>query len=275
MLGLAIGQHAVNATLKHQEAAMSDEPAGLPTAVDRATFQAELDRLRVREKAHTREGDAIAAARRRLPMTEVDASLTLTGPDGQIALLDAFEGRRQLIAYYFMWHHGHPAAEQCEGCTWVTTQVTDLSYLHSRDITFAILCQGPYDESARYRDFMGWDVPWYSAQDSAAELLTGRRVGMFHLVCYVRDGGRVYETYWTTGRGGEAADYSYSLMDLTVYGRQETWEDSPAGWPQAVHYYTRSTSGSPTWRPADGWPVGRPIAQWPRVQAGRSDDLTK
>ena len=95
----------------------------LPAAVDRATFQAELDRLRVREKAHTREGDAIAAARRRLPMVEVDASLALIGPHGPLTLLEAFEGRRQLIAYYFMWYPGRPAAEQCEGCTWVTTQV--------------------------------------------------------------------------------------------------------------------------------------------------------
>ena len=159
---------------------------GLPAAVDRATFQAELDRLRVREKAHTREGDAIAAARRRLPMVEVDASLTLTGPHGPLSLLDAFEGRRQLIAYYFMWNPGHPAAEQCEGCTWVTTQVTELSYLHSRDITYAVFCQGPYDESVRYRDFMGWDMPWYSAQASLDALLVGRQVGMMHLVCYLR-----------------------------------------------------------------------------------------
>src|SRR5258708_5118678 len=140
-------------------AAGAGSAPGLPGAVDRATFQAELDGLRVREKAHTREGDAIAAARRRLPMVEVDASLTLTGPQGTVTLLEAFEGRRQLIAYYFMWWAGHPAAEQCEGCTWVTAQVGELSYLHSRDITYAVFCQGPFDESARYRDFMGWDIP--------------------------------------------------------------------------------------------------------------------
>ena len=163
----------------------------LPAAVDRATFQAELDRLRIREKAHTREGDAIAAARRRLPMVEVDASLTLTGPRGPLTLLDAFEGRRQLIAYYFMWWAGHPAAEQCEGCTWVTTQVTELSYLHSRDITYAVFCQGPYDQSVRYCDFMGWDMPWYSAHDSLDALLVGRQIGRMHLVCYLRDGDRV------------------------------------------------------------------------------------
>jgi predicted dithiol-disulfide oxidoreductase (DUF899 family) len=98
-------------------AASSTNAPNLPAAVDRATFQAELDRLRVREKAHTREGDAIAAARRRLPMVEVDANLALIGPNGSLTLLEAFEGRRQLIAYYFMWHPGKPAAEQCEGCT--------------------------------------------------------------------------------------------------------------------------------------------------------------
>jgi predicted dithiol-disulfide oxidoreductase (DUF899 family) len=240
----------------------STTAASLPPAVDRATFQAELDRLRIQEKAHTRAGDAIAAARRRLPMVEVDPATPLVGPNGPLTLLDAFGGRRQLIAYYFMWWPDHPAAEQCEGCTWVTTQVAELSYLHSRDITYAAFCQGPYEESLRYHDFMGWDVPWYSAHASLDTLLTGRQVGLFHLVCYVRDGDRVFETYWTTGRGVEAMDYSYALMDLTVYGRQETWQDSPAGWPQ-------------TW-PVDGSVMradGRPIAQWPRLAAGRSDDL--
>ena len=246
--------------------------SNLPAAVDRATFQAELDRLRVREKAHTREGDAIAAARRRLPMVEVDANLALVGPKGELTLLEAFEGRRQLVAYYFMWYPGRPAPEQCEGCTFYTTHVAELSYLHSRHITYATFCQGPYDESVRYRHFMGWDMPWYSAQASLDALLVGRQVGLFHLVCYLRDGERVFETYWTTRRGVEAMDYSYALMDLTVYGRQETWEDSPAGWPQRCSN-TRTDAGSPDWPPVSVWPGGRPIAQWSRLEAGRSDDL--
>src|ERR1700747_293639 len=114
--------------------ATRDELAA-PNIVDRSTFQAELDALRAREKAHTREGDAIAAARRRLPMVEVAGTTPLIGADGPVTLLDTFEGRSQLIAYYFMWYTGHPAAEQCEGCTWCTTQVAELSYLHSRDVT--------------------------------------------------------------------------------------------------------------------------------------------
>ena len=245
-----------------------------PAVADQATFQAELDKLRAREKAHTREGDAIAAARLRLPMVEVDATTALTGPNGPVTLLDAFEGRRQLIAYYFMWHEGHPAAEQCEGCTWCATQVAELSYLHSRDITYAVFCQGPYPESARYRDFMGWDMPWYSAQASISTLLSPpRRPGMMHLVCYLRDGDRAFETYWTTLRGVEQMDNSYALMDLTAYGRQESWEDSPPGWPQECTN-TRTDGGPPAWPPVPKWPAGRPIPHWLRLEAGYSDDLT-
>lgn len=76
------------------------DAAEAPVVVDRATFQAELDALRVREKAHTHEGDGIAAARRRLPMVEVDSTLPLIGGHGPVTLLGVFEGRRQLIAYY-------------------------------------------------------------------------------------------------------------------------------------------------------------------------------
>jgi predicted dithiol-disulfide oxidoreductase (DUF899 family) len=235
--------------------------AAAPAVVDRGTFQAELEALRVREKAHTHEGDAIAAARRRLPMVEVDATTRLIGERGPVTLLDAFEGRRMLLAYYFMWHTGHPAPEQCEGCTWVTSQVRELSYLHSRDITYATFSQGPFEESFRYRNFMGWTTPWYSALGSLETLLVGRKIGMMHIVCYLRQGAKVFETYWTTRRGVEAMDNNYRLIDLTIYGRQETWEDSPAGWLQHLQ-------GKQVTR-VDG----RPTAQWPRLKAGHSDEL--
>src|SRR5438270_1032333 len=106
--------------------------AARPPVADRAAFQSELDRLRVREKAHTREGDAIAAARRRLPMVEVDPQTPLTAADGPVPLIDLFDGRSQLIAYFHMWHTGRPAAEQCEGCTFSTTHINELSYHHER-----------------------------------------------------------------------------------------------------------------------------------------------
>jgi predicted dithiol-disulfide oxidoreductase (DUF899 family) len=150
--------------------------------VDRATFNADLDALRTREKAHTYEGDAIAAARRRL------------------------------------------------------------------------------------------NIPWYSAQHSLPALVVGREIGLFHLVSYLQDGDRVFETYWTMRRGAGAMDYSYALMDLTVHGRQETWEDSPPGWPQQGHL-TRTDGGPPDWPRVSAWPGGRTTAQWSRIEAGLSDEL--
>jgi predicted dithiol-disulfide oxidoreductase (DUF899 family) len=131
-----------------------------------------------------------------------------------------------------MWFDRQTAAAQCEGCTFFTTQVREFSHIRSRDVTYATFCQGSYEESVRYRDFMGWKMPWYSAQGSLDTLLVGGRIGLMHLVCYLRRGSDVFETYWTTRRGVKAMDNSYRLLDLTVYGRQEDWEDSPAGWPQ-------------------------------------------
>jgi predicted dithiol-disulfide oxidoreductase (DUF899 family) len=236
----------------------TDAP-GMPMVVDQAAWRAEVDALKVREKAHTRQGDAIAAARRRLPMVEVDAATTLVGPNGPVTLLDVFEGRGQLIAYFHMWHADQPAAAQCEGCTFYNGQVRELSYLHSHDVTYATFCQGPYDVSVRYRDFMGWDVPWYSAQGVTDALLGSP--GGFGLMCYLRRGDRVFATYWTSGRGVEVMAPSYGLLDMTVHGRQESWEDSPEGCPQ------------PWSNGAQLRTDGRPTAQWSRLEAGRSDDL--
>ena len=248
--------------------ASMDEQApspALPPVVDRRTWQEAREALFAREKAHTREGDAIAAARRRLPMVEVDAAIEVIGPNGPIPFLDVFEGRRQLIGYYHAWWPGQPAAEQCEGCTFFNSQVRELSYIHSCDATYATLCKGPYDQSVRYRDFLDLDMPWYSVEKTAAQLLEGRDWETHHLVCYLRDGGKVYETYYTGGRGVEIMAPTLGLLDMTVYGRQESWEDSPHGWlrlfDEAVEQHE--------WRKD-----GRPIAQWSRIEAGRSDQLT-
>ncbi len=221
---------------KHLRPSAATNAPSLPPAVDRATWQAELDSLLAREKAHTHEGNAIAAARRRLPM-----------------------GRLQLLASFHMWHTGKPAAEQCEGCTFNTSQVRELSYLHSRDVTYATFCEGSYEESIHYHDFMGWEMPWYSVPATSVDaLIAGRHFGM--KVCYLRDGDRVFETYWTTGRGCEILGNSYGMLDMTVYGRQEPWEDSPEGWPRRGRDEGFRSNG-------------RPISQWSRLAAGRSDDL--
>lgn len=238
------------------------EPA-LPPVVDRSSWMQAHEELLAREKAHTRDADAIAAARRRLPMVEVDATIEVIGPDGPLTILDVFEGRKQLIAYFHAWWPGRPAADQCEGCTFFNSQVRELSYIHSRDATYAVLCKGPYDQSIRYHDFMDLEMPWYSAEQTAEQLLEGRDWQRHHLVFYVRDGQRVFETYDTGGRGVEIMAPTYGLLDMTVYGRQETWEDSPAGWPQ---HWAIDSNHIRT--------AGRPTAQWSRIDAGRSDDLT-
>jgi predicted dithiol-disulfide oxidoreductase (DUF899 family) len=243
---------------------MTKTPAAerpVPQVTDRRAWEARIDELRVKEKAHTRAGDALAAERRRLPMVEVDARTPLIGADGTVPLIDVFDGRSQLIAYFQMWHTGKPAAQQCVGCTFSTSHISEFGYLHSRDISYATFCQGPYQESSRYRDFMGWTVPWYSVPpESVDRLVADRHFGM--LVSYLRDEDKVYETYWTTGRGNELMAPSYGLMDLTAYGRQEHWEDSPDGWPQHLDSHGGQFRLD-----------GRPTAQWSRINAGHDDDL--
>jgi predicted dithiol-disulfide oxidoreductase (DUF899 family) len=226
-----------------------------PPVVDRDTWLRTREALRVREKAHTREGDAIAAARRRLPMTEVDAGALLTGPRGPVPLLDVFEGRDQLVAYKHMWHTGHGIEGQCEGCTASVWSLQDAAYLHHRGVSFAVFCEGPWEEVAPYVEFMGYTVPWYSMQGVTDEAVGGGLSDDRGLLsCYLRAGDRVFLTNETTNRGVEAVMAQAQLLDMTVYGRQETWEDSPEGWPQHA---------TATW-----WKEGgRPVPQWSRPGA--------
>lgn len=233
----------------------------VPPVTDRATWQARIDELRSEEKAHTRAGDALAAKRRRLPMVEVDPTTTLTGADGPVPFIATFDSGTQLVVKYMMWFDGAPAAGQCEGCTKDIAHMGERSYLHSRDVTFAVFCQGPFSESDRYRAFMGWNMPWYSVPEPSRDaLVADHEFG--GIGCYLRDGDKVYETYWTTGRGNDPMNGSFLMLDLTVYGRQELWEDSPKGWPQ----HWGSQGGQFTLD-------DRPTAQWPRIWSGRDDDL--
>lgn len=226
--------------------------AATPTIVNRDEWERARAELLAREKAHTHAGDELAAARRRLPMTRMDP-VTVVGPDGPAPLQDVFAGRRMLIVYHFMWNKGAPHHKQCEGCTHSQVAMNDAvrAYLAARDVSYAVFSRGSFKEISAYRDFMGWTAPWYSTADSADVL--GTRDGG-DLRCYLRVGDEVYETYETKWRGIEAMLPTLQLLDLTPYGRQETWEDSPAGWPQD--------------RPGSWWRRdGRPVAQWTRTDA--------
>ncbi|WP_203136895.1 DUF899 family protein [Microbacterium sp. JZ31] len=234
---------------------------GTPPIVDRETWQAARDELLLREKAHTREGDAIAAARRRLPMVEVDGTTRVTGPDGPVPFISLFGDEEELLVYRHMWHDGAPFQGQCEGCTVSAWQMRDASYLRARGVSFAVLCEGAWDEIAPFVAFMGYTEPWYSVR-GLDEPLGGE---MGHVTVFLRRGDRVFLTYDTTGRGVEVMDTPLGLLDLTPYGRGEAWQDSPEGWPEgseACWYWRADHAG----RGGHG-ETSRPTPQWTRPDA--------
>ncbi|WP_393086588.1 DUF899 family protein [Streptomyces sp. LN704] len=256
----------------------SADLTGKPPVVDLATWQAARDELLVREKAHTREGDALAAARRRLPMVELDGTVEVVGPDGPVPFLDLFQGRDELVVYQHMWHDGAPHQGQCEGCTTTAWHLKDAVYLNARGVSSAILTTGRWDEVAPYVAFMGYTQPWYSVRDVEAPV--GGPMG--YLACFLRDGDRVFLTYSTTGRGNEAVNGSLALLDMTSYGRGEAWEENPEGRAvlgdvreghpaagrQACWYWRSDADGAATWGP-----TSRPVPQWTRPGATPVESL--
>ncbi|GAB3243158.1 DUF899 family protein [Kineosporia babensis] len=235
---------------------------GRPPVVDRATWQAARDELLVREKAHTREGDAIAAARRQLPMVEFDSTIEVVGPDGPTPFIELFQGREELLAYKHMWWDGAPHQGQCEGCTMSAWHMKDIApYLNARGVSLAFLTTGEWPEVAAFTEFMGYTQPWYSVR-GLDEPIGGE---MGHVTSYLRDGERVFLTYSMTGRGNEATSPVFAMLDTTPYGRGEAWQKNPEGWPEGQHacwYWRVDSDGKPTWGP-----TGRPAPQWTRPGA--------
>lgn len=206
----------------------------LPPVVDHATWRAAVDDLRRREKAATRELDAIAAQRRRLPMVELP-DYTLEGPDGPIRLLDVFDGRSQLIVYHHMWSSGDEW--QCGGCTSFTSQFTRLDFLDNYDARYVIVTTGPIDEALAYRTKVGNEMEWYSSANSPfAADVDAPPGGGFAVNVFLRDGDSVFRTWHTSGRGVEQLTHTFALVDALPWGRQEEWQDSPSGWPTSPTY---------------------------------------
>jgi len=210
---------------------MSD--TALPPIVDAETWQRELDELRVREKAATRELDAIAAQRRRLPAVLMP-DYTLEGEEGKVRLADVFDGKSQLIVYNHMWFDGEEW--QCPGCTGFTSQFTRLEFLNGYDARFVIVTQGPIDEALAYKERVGNKMTWYSTANSPFGADVGAPPGGgFGVNVFLRDGDTVYRTWHTNGRGCEQLSH-IGLIDVLPYGRQEQWQDSPDGWPRSPTY---------------------------------------
>ncbi|QEN15695.1 DUF899 domain-containing protein [Mycolicibacterium sp. ELW1] len=208
--------------------------SALPPVVDQQAWRTALDELRAREKAATRELDAIAAQRRRLPMVEMP-NYVLTGPHGPVTLAEVFDGRSQLIVYNHMWTDGEEW--QCPGCTGFTSQFTRLEFLDNYDARFVIVTNGPISEALAYKAKVGNKMDWYSSAGSSfgADVDAAPGEG-FGVNVFLREGDTVYRTWHTNGRGTEQLSHSFALIDLLPWGRQEEWQDSPDGWPQRPTY---------------------------------------
>jgi predicted dithiol-disulfide oxidoreductase (DUF899 family) len=208
----------------------------LPEIVSTQEWQAARDRLLVKEKEATRAQDALAAERRRLPMTRIDKEYVFEGPDGRTTLLDVFAGHRQLVVYHFMFG---PGSEPCTGCSSFADNIPDLSHLRARDTTLALISRAPLTEIRPFQRRMGWTVPWYSSLGSDFNEDLGLTIDggeVFGLSVFLRDGATIYRTYFTNARGVDRLRMDFNLLDLTPYGCQEAWEDSPEGWPQTPPY---------------------------------------
>jgi predicted dithiol-disulfide oxidoreductase (DUF899 family) len=216
---------------------MSNAGQPLPPIVSPTDWQAARDRLLEKEKAHTRAGDAIAAERRRLPMMKIDKDYVFEGVDGQARLIDLFAGRHQLIVYHFMFDPKWEAG--CEGCSMLVDGIGHLAHLYARDTSLVLVSRALQSKLKSFQQRMGWTMPWYSSFHNDFNVDFGRtRDGeeKSGTSVFLRDGTNIYRTYFSTDRGDEQFMSTWKLLDLTPFGRQEIWEDSPAGWPRSLPY---------------------------------------
>jgi predicted dithiol-disulfide oxidoreductase (DUF899 family) len=215
-----------------------------PPTVSAQEWEAARQELLVEEKELTRARDAMAAKRRRMPWMAVERDYRFEGPRGAASLLDLFEGRRQLVVYRFFYAPdvttyaqgaGSYPERGCVGCSFLADQVAHPAHLNARDTTLAFVSRAPQAEIKALKERMGWQlIPWYSLTDDfdadfGVEEMHGTNA-------FLRDGERIYRTYFVTDRGDEAMGSTWSYLDITALGRQEEWEDSPEGYPQTPPY---------------------------------------
>jgi predicted dithiol-disulfide oxidoreductase (DUF899 family) len=217
----------------------------LQPVVSAEEWQSARDALLVKEKEATRMRDELAAERRRLPRVRIEKEYVFDGFAGEAGLLDLFDSRGQLLLYHFMFGPNQDVG--CDGCSMFVDQIGHLAHLHARDTSFALVSRAPIAKIESYRKRMGWTIPWYSSFESDFNVDFG--VGpetpqgavyqdgeSFGLSVFIRDGDDIFRTYFTTHRGVESLGSVWTFLDLTPLGRQEQWEDSPAGYPQTKPY---------------------------------------
>jgi predicted dithiol-disulfide oxidoreductase (DUF899 family) len=225
-------RHVITDNATNEEIAMKTPPIVSPQE-----WEAARQQLLAKEKAHTRARDALAAERRRMPWQAVEKDYKFEGPKGKVSLLDLFEGRHQLIVYRAFFEPGVFGWPEhaCRGCSMVADQVADLSHLNARDTTLVFASRAPQPDIERLKKRMGWDmIPWYTITDSFDKDFG---VDEWHgHNAFIRDGKKIFRTYFINNRGDEALGSTWSYLDMTALGRQEEWEDSPEGYPQTPTY---------------------------------------
>jgi predicted dithiol-disulfide oxidoreductase (DUF899 family) len=212
----------------------NDTTVSRPSIVSAEEWQEQRDQLLTAEKEATRTLDALAARRRRLPMVRFGNDYLFDSPSGPTSLLDLFEGRDQLVVYQFM---DNGPDHFCPGCTNFTSNIPtrELTSLADAGVSWATVSNMPLAQIEAYKARMGWDLPFVSSRGTTFADDCGADGG-FMFTAFLRDGEEIYRTYNTTGRGVDRMLFVNNVLDLTVYGRQEAWEDSPAGWPQHPTY---------------------------------------
>jgi predicted dithiol-disulfide oxidoreductase (DUF899 family) len=226
-----------------------------PPIVSREEWDSARERLLVQEKELTRARDAMAAARRRMPWLAVEKQYKFEGLKGKANLLDLFEGRRQLILYRAFFEpgvFGWPD-HACRGCSLGADQISHLSHLNARDTTLIFASRAPQENIRQLKSRMGWEIPWYTIlddfdKDFGVDEWHGHNI-------FIREGDKIYRTYFINSRGDEAMGSTWNYLDMTALGRQEDWEDSPEGYPQTAPYqwwkwhdqYDGSAAPDPGW----------------------------
>lgn len=213
--------------------------AARPPIVSAQEWTAAHEAMLVKEKEHTRARDALAAERRRMPMTPVETDYRFVGREGEVGLLDLFGARRQLLVYRFFFQpdvDGWPD-KGCPGCSYLADHVPHLAHLHAWDTEFVMVSSAGQDEITALARRMGWErAPWYTLVGDAFGVDFGVSE-WFGLNVFLRDDhDRVFRTYYVGGRGIEPLAPTMAMLDLTALGRQETWEDTPPGRPQLPPY---------------------------------------
>jgi predicted dithiol-disulfide oxidoreductase (DUF899 family) len=208
-----------------------------PPIVSQQEWQAAWQQMLVKEKAHTRARDALAAERRRMPWLAVDKEYAFVGPEGRVSLPDLFDGRRQLLVYRAFFEPGVVGWPEhaCDGCSMVADQVAHPAHLNARDTSLAFVSRAPQADVARLKARMGWEhIPWFTLTD---DFDANFSVDEWHGTnAFIRDGERVFRTYFVKDRGDEQMGSTWNYLDVTALGRQEEWENSPEGYPQTAPY---------------------------------------